>query len=768
MKKTFNPSFVACILVLVLMISITSCVAGSSTITTTPTTPVISTTPTTPTPPPEEPHVCFFGEWKIVKEATSTENGLRERRCECGKVEQEIIEASNTEFVITYVGTKSVYPEQNGYDSREGLELPNLPDEEAYIFIGWYTKYYGGDPVGYIPKGTSGEITLYAHWEPKKFTITYDYGIKNSSGYIPKNDNKTTYTIEDEFSLVDPEWSGLIFTHWTDEDDKEITKIKKGTTGNLTITAHWTTYENIAHPSTKTNVDYFFDKNTGFYYFMYELGSIENVILETTVEEKAHYTKTANIPHDIETTETFTITESLAQSKTNSFAKSHTNSKNWSETNERAISVGVGLDYEYSVGIEGGLENIITAEAKSSLGISLDVNSQWKHSSTNGGSVEDAKTVSHSMSYTKEHGTASSTGISIRDTISADLPNGHYYRYHVGIVRVFNIVIFDPQTQSYSLSTLSVLDKVSTATMYYPDSSDKYMYKEMPAIDFEYTDEVFDKIEEIFKSSYYVVYEGGEGVEGNMSTSIHTSGVDSNLSANTYSRAGYDFVGWNTKPDGTGTSYSNNNIVNNLSPNGKTVILYAMWLPNKWTLPLNAQSCARDNGYDISKPSNDSNELKHQKYIIGEYIISGFVDRGGKYTISNSDTKFSIQLKSNYDMSKDIDTSISVSNDFESYVKGTDINTRIEQGAFWIEITFQNGREPIKWGNTNVLKGAKQGEIITLISLNDLYQKGVSDDDLTQIANINIVFVYEIKYGQFLADVYSNWRSEYVFEFESQ
>lgn len=38
-------------------------------------------------------HVHSFGAWVVVKEPTETETGLKERKCDCGETEQEIIPA---------------------------------------------------------------------------------------------------------------------------------------------------------------------------------------------------------------------------------------------------------------------------------------------------------------------------------------------------------------------------------------------------------------------------------------------------------------------------------------------------------------------------------------------------------------------------------------------------------------------------------------------------------------------------------------------------
>lgn len=63
------------------------------------------------------------------------------------------------------------------------------------------------------------------------------------------------------------------------------------------------------------------------------------------------------------------------------------------------------------------------------------------------------------------------------------------------------------------------------------------------------------------------------GGEGNMGAQTVNPGVSAALSANTFTRADYDFAGWNTKVDGTGTAYADKaNITTN-----KNVTLYAQW-----------------------------------------------------------------------------------------------------------------------------------------------------------------------------------------------
>jgi uncharacterized repeat protein (TIGR02543 family) len=50
-----------------------------------------------------------------------------------------------------------------------------------------------------------------------------------------------------------------------------------------------------------------------------------------------------------------------------------------------------------------------------------------------------------------------------------------------------------------------------------------------------------------------------------------------NLRPNKFTREGYVFTGWNTKADGSGTSYADGATVTNLASPGETVTLYAQW-----------------------------------------------------------------------------------------------------------------------------------------------------------------------------------------------
>ena len=78
--------------------------------------------------------------------------------------------------------------------------------------------------------------------------------------------------------------------------------------------------------------------------------------------------------------------------------------------------------------------------------------------------------------------------------------------------------------------------------------------------------------------TYAKVTFNSNGGTGNMAEQSFTVGVSQNLPANTFTRTGYIFTGWNTQSDGSGTSYTNKQ---NLKLSSETPLtLFAQWQEN--------------------------------------------------------------------------------------------------------------------------------------------------------------------------------------------
>lgn len=75
------------------------------------------------------------------------------------------------------------------------------------------------------------------------------------------------------------------------------------------------------------------------------------------------------------------------------------------------------------------------------------------------------------------------------------------------------------------------------------------------------------------KEVYYTITFDNNGGSGSMSSKTVSAGTSFYLPINTFTRSGYEFVGWNTNSYGTGTSYTDGQII---TPSGN-ISLYAQW-----------------------------------------------------------------------------------------------------------------------------------------------------------------------------------------------
>ena len=88
-------------------------------------------------------------------------------------------------------------------------------------------------------------------------------------------------------------------------------------------------------------------------------------------------------------------------------------------------------------------------------------------------------------------------------------------------------------------------------------------------------------------NDYTVTFNGNGATSGGMAAQTFTYDEAKNLSTNRFAKIEHDFVGWNTKADGTGDSFADGAEVTNLIPEG-TITLYAQWTPNVYAIIFNA------------------------------------------------------------------------------------------------------------------------------------------------------------------------------------
>ena len=109
------------------------------------------------------------------------------------------------------------------------------PVKRGYTFLGWYD---GSTKVTQIKKGSTGDRSFAASWEITDYEIYYTvrYGTNNAN-------NVSTYTVNDEVKFFDPYYINGDFIEWRDKNGNKITKIEKGSIGDVSITAVYDLYD---------------------------------------------------------------------------------------------------------------------------------------------------------------------------------------------------------------------------------------------------------------------------------------------------------------------------------------------------------------------------------------------------------------------------------------------------------------------------------------------------------------------------------------------
>ena len=128
------------------------------------------------------------------------------------------------------------------YSSGKGVSTFYNASKNGYDFAGWWsangtTSGNWGTQIKSIASTASGTQTLYAKWTLHTYSVTF---VDNKGGTNPNT--VKTYTIESsDISLKDATLNAYDFDGWESSiTGQVITKIAKGSYGDLTLTAKWT------------------------------------------------------------------------------------------------------------------------------------------------------------------------------------------------------------------------------------------------------------------------------------------------------------------------------------------------------------------------------------------------------------------------------------------------------------------------------------------------------------------------------------------------
>ena len=144
-----------------------------------------------------------------------------------------------TRYSITYVlkGGENSSKNPESYTKVTSTITLKNPTRDGYTFKGWYSDSKYTKRVKTIQKGSTGNKTLYAKWEAKKYDITYKLNGGKNSSKNPKSYRITTSDI----TLKNPTRTGYTFAGWYSDSKytNKVETIEKGSIGDKKLYAKW-------------------------------------------------------------------------------------------------------------------------------------------------------------------------------------------------------------------------------------------------------------------------------------------------------------------------------------------------------------------------------------------------------------------------------------------------------------------------------------------------------------------------------------------------
>lgn len=370
--------------------------------------------------------VAATGHTPVVDAAvapTRTTTGLTEgSHCSiCNEIiiQQQIVPALEAdEYFITYdvangdsyLASQSIAnPNKTSYYEGDSFKLSNL-SAPGYRFLGWYDG--AGDDaekIARVEATTAEDLELYAHWEAVTYTVQYESDLFLDT-------NSATYTVDKGLVLPTPKLSNYIFAGWTDNGGTSYgKKIPMGTTGNISLTANWTSERN----KTYTNPNpcdpiVTEDEDNNVILFAYEIGRIENVPCYEI--KNFGYISGDGVTRSATETYSQETSQGTMEQLSNVVANATTNSSNWtlsSDWNETT-----------SVSEEWCKENGYTREEAET--VARSDSSNWNISNSKSGSDSCTSSSSSSDGWSNEIKNTGSNNYSSTNTLktSAELSVG--------------------------------------------------------------------------------------------------------------------------------------------------------------------------------------------------------------------------------------------------------------------------------------------------------------------------------------------------------
>lgn len=474
------------------------------------------------------------------------------------KYVSDSIAEDKTTYQITYelYGGKNNSANPNTYKASTSTITLKEPTKKGYTFQGWYKESSMKTKVSSIPYGSSGNLKLYAKWEANQYTIQFN-GNKATSGSMSAMKSRE-YDSSYRLSANKYKRKGYQFAGWNTKADgsgkayanrEEVENLSSKDGAKLTLYAQWT----------RESYKITYKTNGGK--------------LSSGTTKKYHVN-----------TKTFTL--------------------------KNPVRTGYTFEGWYK---DSKFKNKITQVKKGSTG-NLTLYAKWsintykikyQGNGATSGSMKRTLTCKYGNTYTLAKNKFKRTGYVFEGWNTRKDGTGDWYEDRADIKNISKrdgktITLYaqwskKPYTISYALNG-GTMTKSNRSTYYVDTKTFTLKAPEREGYTFEgwYTEKDFKhKITRIKKgtrknyklyakwkvNSYEIQFDGNGADSGNMETLKNCKyGSTYTLPGNGFQKAGYQFIGWSTQPDGSDSFYGDMAEVTNLSfENGASVTLYAQW-----------------------------------------------------------------------------------------------------------------------------------------------------------------------------------------------
>ena len=138
--------------------------------------------------------------------------------------------------------------------------------------------------------------------------------------------------------------------------------------------------------------------------------------------------------------------------------------------------------------------------------------------------------------------------------------------------------------------------------------------------------------------TYTINYDGNKATGGSTASSTHTYDVAKKLTKNGYERTDYHFIGWNTKANGKGDSFEDEQSVKNLTTkDGDVITLYAQWKRNTCNVKI-------IKGDHVASATGDGDYAPGEKVTISAKADNGYEIVGWEGTYNTTDNPYKFPM----------------------------------------------------------------------------------------------------------------------------